>query len=149
MLQTKASPSCFLSDPTRMKQRECNWVWGISHDQATVDGQASGWGTTERELGEPDRDHQEQGHPSTGEEPHIKGGKKGTSLLVQWLRLHASNTGGPRLHPWIGNQIPHAATRSSQTIAKDPAARTKTQHSQINMEILGGGGEERTGEDGE
>ena len=106
MLQTKASPSCFLSDPTRMKQRECNWVWGISHDQATVDGQASGWGTTERELGEPDRDHQEQGHPSTGEEPHIKGGKKGTSLLVQWLRLHASNTGGPRLHPWIGNQIP-------------------------------------------
>lgn len=48
MLQTKAGPSCFLSDPTRMKQRECNWLWGISHDQTAADGQASGWGTTER-----------------------------------------------------------------------------------------------------
>ena len=27
----------------------------------------------------------------------------GTSLLVQWLRLHAHNTGGPGFDPWSGN----------------------------------------------
>ena len=60
MLQTKASPSCFLGDPTGMTLREGNWVWGISHDQAAVDGCASGWGTTQGELRDPDRDRQEQ-----------------------------------------------------------------------------------------
>ena len=34
----------------------------------------------------------------------------GTSLVVQWLRLR-SQCRGPRFHPWLGNQIPHATTR--------------------------------------
>ena len=27
----------------------------------------------------------------------------GTSLVVQWLRLHAPNAGGPGFDPWSGN----------------------------------------------
>ena len=33
----------------------------------------------------------------------------GTSLAVQWLRLHAPNAGGPGLIPGWGTKIPHAA----------------------------------------
>ena len=32
-----------------------------------------------------------------------------TSLVVQWVRLHASNTGGKGLIPGWGTMIPHAA----------------------------------------
>jgi len=77
MLQTEAGPSCFLGDPTGMTQRVGNWVWGISHDQAAVDGHASGWGTTQRELGEPDGDCRERGQPRAGAESHIRGGRRG------------------------------------------------------------------------
>ena len=31
----------------------------------------------------------------------------GTSLVVQWLRLHVSNAGGVRLIPLQGTKIPH------------------------------------------
>ena len=31
----------------------------------------------------------------------------GTSLVVQWLRLHASNAGGTGLIPGQGSKIPH------------------------------------------
>ena len=43
----------------------------------------------------------------------------GTSLVVQWLRFQAPNAVGerPGFHPWSGNWISHATT--------------KTQHSQI------------------
>ena len=34
-----------------------------------------------------------KGHPRAGAESHIKGGKKGTSLLVQWLRLCSQHRG--------------------------------------------------------
>ena len=33
---------------------------------------------------------------------------RGTSLVVQWLRLHASTTGGMGLIPGWGTKIPHA-----------------------------------------
>ena len=36
------------------------------------------------------------------------GKKKKTSLAVQWLRLHASNTGVQGLIPDWGTRIPHA-----------------------------------------
>ena len=36
----------------------------------------------------------------------------GTSLAVQWLRLHASNAGGPALIHGQGTKIPHAARYS-------------------------------------
>ena len=36
----------------------------------------------------------------------IKEGKSGTSLVVQWLRLHAPNAGGLRLIPGQGTR-PH------------------------------------------
>ena len=35
--------------------------------------------------------------------------KIGTSLVVQWLRLCASNAGGTGLIPGWGTKIPHAA----------------------------------------
>ena len=35
-------------------------------------------------------------------------GSQGTSLVVQWLRFHASNAGGVGLGPGWGTKIPHA-----------------------------------------
>ena len=43
----------------------------------------------------------------------------GTSLVVQWLRLHAANAGGP-------GSIPGQGTRSRMLVS------TKTRHSQKN-----------------
>ena len=40
--------------------------------------------------------------------PLVKG-QPGTSLAVQWLRLHASNAGGTGSIPGQGTKIPHAA----------------------------------------
>ena len=34
----------------------------------------------------------------------------GTSLVVQWLRLHASNAGGMVFDPWLGNLDPTCCT---------------------------------------
>ena len=34
--------------------------------------------------------------------------KSGTSLVLQWLRFHASNAGGPGSIPGQGIRIPHA-----------------------------------------
>ena len=50
---------------------------------------------------------------------------QGTSLVVQWLRLHDPNAGG------LGS-IPGQGTRSHMLQLKVPHAATKTQHSQIN-----------------
>ena len=57
---------------------------------------------------------------------------RGTSLVVQWLRLHAPNAGGPGSIPgqetrsWMQQlKIPHAATKILH-------AETKTRCSQIN-----------------
>ena len=44
----------------------------------------------------------------------------GTSLTVQWLRLHAPNSGGTGLFPDQGIQIPPNTTKSSHTATKDP-----------------------------
>ena len=41
----------------------------------------------------------------------------GTSLVVQWLRCHASTAGGVGLIPGQGSEIPHA-TRRGQNIEK-------------------------------
>ena len=51
----------------------------------------------------------------------------GTSLTVQWLKLHAPNAGGP-------GSIPGQETRSDmlQRRLKIPCAITKTWHSQMN-----------------
>ena len=38
----------------------------------------------------------------------FKVNSSGTSLVVQWLRLHASNAGGDGLIPGWGIKIPHA-----------------------------------------
>ena len=40
----------------------------------------------------------------------------GTSLVVQWLRLHASNAEGAGLIPHQGTKIPHATSWLSQNI---------------------------------
>ena len=39
--------------------------------------------------------------------------ESGTSLAVQWLRLHAPNAGAMCSNPGLGTKIPHA-TRCSQ-----------------------------------
>ena len=48
----------------------------------------------------------------------------GTSLVVQWLRLHAPNAGGLGSIPGQGTRS-HAATKSSHATTKDPAYRNK------------------------
>ena len=46
----------------------------------------------------------------------------GTSLVVQWLRLHVPKAGGPGSIPGQGTRsYMHAATRSSQAATKEPA----------------------------
>ena len=48
----------------------------------------------------------------------------GTSLVVQWLRLHAPNAGGPGSIPDQGTRSHmHAATKSSQVATKEPWSR--------------------------
>ena len=51
----------------------------------------------------------------------------GTPLVVQWLRLHAPNVGGPGSLHGQGTRLHMLQQRS-----KIPRAATKTQHSQIN-----------------
>ena len=67
----------------------------------------------------------------------VRGGSRpgrGTSLVVQWLRLHAPNAGGPGSIPSQGTgshmlqlRIPHVATKISH-------AAIKSQSSQIHKE---------------
>ena len=40
--------------------------------------------------------------------------ESGTSLAVQWLRLHAPNAGAMCSNPGQGTKIPHATRRSQQ-----------------------------------
>ena len=45
----------------------------------------------------------------------------GTSLVAQWIRLHAPNAGGPGLIPGQGTRSHmHAATKSSHATTKEP-----------------------------
>ena len=46
---------------------------------------------------------------------------RGTSLLVQWLRLWAPNRSGPGFNPWSGNWIPHATTKRPTCCSWDMA----------------------------
>ena len=50
---------------------------------------------------------------------HIKNKVDGTSLVVQWLRLHAPNAGGLGLIPGRGTKIPHTATKDPECFNKD------------------------------
>ena len=55
---------------------------------------------------------------------HLKTLICGTSLVVQWLRLHAPNAGGLGSIPGQGTRFHmHAATKSSHASTKDPACR--------------------------
>ena len=48
----------------------------------------------------------------------------GTSLVAQWLRLHAPNAGGLGLTPSQRTRSHmHATTKSSHATAKEPACR--------------------------
>ena len=48
----------------------------------------------------------------------------GTSLVAQWLRLHAPNAGGPGSIPGQGTRSNmHAAAKSSHATTKEPTCR--------------------------
>ena len=52
--------------------------------------------------------------------------KSGTSLVVQWLRLHAPNAEGLGSIPGQGTRSHmHVATKSSHATTKDPASRNQ------------------------
>ena len=40
--------------------------------------------------------------------------RRGTSLVIQWLRFYTSNTGGAGLIPGQGTKFPHATQRSKK-----------------------------------
>ena len=55
----------------------------------------------------------------------------GTSLVVQWVRFHAPNAGGPSSIPDQGTRSHlHAATKSPHAATNSPRGATKTQHGQ-------------------
>ena len=57
------------------------------------------------------------------------GGQKdmnGTSLVVQWLRLHASNAGGVGLIPGLGTKSPHAARCGQKVIFIHNSSKLET-----------------------
>ena len=61
----------------------------------------------------------------------------GTSLVVEWVRRHAPNAGGPGsipawgtiAHTHVATKSQHAATKSPHAATKSPRATTKTQRS--------------------
>ena len=56
----------------------------------------------------------------------MKNTEGGTSLVVQWVRLHAPNAGGPGLIPGQGTRSHmHAATKSSHAATEDPICRNE------------------------
>ena len=62
---------------------------------------------------------------------HLRNSGTGTSLVVQWVKLHAPNAGGPGSIPGQGTRSRmHAATKSPHAATKIPCAATKTRHSQ-------------------
>ena len=44
----------------------------------------------------------------------------GMFLMVQWLRLCSPTAGSLGFNPWLGTQIPHAATKNSHVETKGP-----------------------------
>ena len=55
---------------------------------------------------------------------NIKQHIPGTSLVVQWIRLHAPNAGGPGSIPGQGTRSHmHATTKSSHATTKEPMCR--------------------------
>ena len=68
----------------------------------------------------------------------------GTSLAVQWLRLHASNAGGEGSTPGQGTKIPHATWRG-QILKKiildfpgSPVVKTLRFHCRVQVQSLVG-----------
>ena len=61
--------------------------------------------STHRVYAEPTFCRTNTGHPL------VRKTSPGTSLAVQWLRLHALKAGGPGFNPWSGNWTPRAATK--------------------------------------
>ena len=51
---------------------------------------------------------------------------RGTSLAVQWLRLHASTAGGAGSIPGRGTKIPHAAWHSQKNEKENSLYNKKT-----------------------
>ena len=62
---------------------------------------------------------------------HLKS-KGGTSLVVQWLRLHAPNAGSPGLSPGLGTRFHMPQLRVHTLQLKILHAATKAWCSQIN-----------------
>ena len=56
----------------------------------------------------------------------------GTSLLVQWLTLHAPNAGDQGSIPGQGTRSHMLQLRARMPQLKIPQAATETRHSQIN-----------------
>ena len=56
----------------------------------------------------------------------------GTSLMVQWLRLHTPNAGGLGLIPGQGPRSDMPQLRVLMPQLKIPHTKIKTQYSQIN-----------------
>lgn len=61
--------------------------------------------------------------------------QKKTSLMVQRLTLCASNPGGPRFDPRLGNYIPHSTAKSSQATTETGTAK-QTNKKKVELSIF-------------
>ena len=59
--------------------------------------------------------------------------QRGTTMVVQWVKLPAPNSGGPSLIPGQGarSHLPQLKILHATMKIKDPRAAAKTWHSQI------------------
>ena len=66
----------------------------------------------------------------------LKMSQRGTSMVVQWVKLPAPNSGGPSLIPGQGTRshVPQLKILHAAMKIKDPRAATKIWHSQIKKE---------------
>ena len=85
----------------------CPWTWAGSLPWACSPGKRAVW-TLQRSFHE------------------------GTFLVVQWLRLHTPNAGGPSSIPGEGTRSQVSQLRACMPQIKIPSAATKTWSNQIN-----------------
>ena len=64
--------------------------------------------------------------------------QRGTTMVVQWVKLPAPNSGGPSLIPGQGTRshMPQLKILHAAMKIKDPRAAAKTWHSQIKKKEI-------------
>ena len=84
-----------------------HWLNGHEFEQALGDSEGQGslaWGHKELDMGEQLSNNNHRDFLSSFEFPSLKHKEQRTFLVVEWLRLHTPNAGGPGLIPGQGTR---------------------------------------------